>query len=189
MIIAVGGQAGSGKSTIARIVAEKLGYRYYYMGGLRRKMAQDRGMTLHQLNALGENEAWTDQEVDEYQKQLAQKEDNFVIDGRTSFHFIPNAVKLFIDVDPRIGAERVYRDLQKKDDQRNEDAKLNSVEAVLESHRQRMASDILRYKKYYGIDVYDTKKYDYVLDTSTLTVPECCEKVLEFIKKTRTGKS
>lgn len=183
MIITVGGRPGSGKSTVARFIAEKLGYRYYYMGGLRRNMAQERGLTLRELNALGEKESWTDKEVDEYQKKLGTTEDNFVIDGRMSFFFIPHALKLFIDVAPRIGAERVYRDLQKADNQRNEDGSLTSVDAVLESHQNRLASDSKRYQQYYGIDVYDTKQYDYVLDTSSLTIPEACEKVLDFIKK------
>ncbi len=93
LIISISGKAGSGKSTVSRLLAKNLGFRHYSMGDLRRKMAAGRGMTLAELNSLGEKEGFTDREVDEYQKKLGIKETNFVIDGRTSFHFIPHSVK------------------------------------------------------------------------------------------------
>ena len=185
MIITIGGKPGSGKSTLAKLLAKKLGYAYYYMGGMRRKMAEERGITLHQLNTLGEREEWTDKEVDEYQRTLGQREDNFVIDGRTSYHFIPHALKIFIDVNPRVGAERVLHDVQKKDEQRtDEDKGLTTVDAVMKSHDARVASDRVRYNKYYGIDVYDTSHYDFVLDTSAYDVETSFKKLHAFVLKT-----
>ncbi|MFH1364907.1 MAG: AAA family ATPase, partial [Candidatus Aenigmatarchaeota archaeon] len=89
MIISICGISGSGKSTISKLLAERLGYKHYSIGEIRRKMAVDRGMTLAELNKLGEKEDFTDKEVDKFQEELGKKEDNFVIDGRTSFHFIP----------------------------------------------------------------------------------------------------
>lgn len=182
MIISIGGKPGSGKSTLAKLLASRLGYAHYYIGGLRRKMAEERGMTLQELNALGETESWTDSEVDEYQKKLGETEDNFIIEGRTSFFLIPHSLKIFIDVDERVGAERVYHDLQLPDNARNEDAHLDSVEAVLRSHHKRIASDRARYEKYYGIDVYDPKHYDFILDTSTLDVDSSFQTLWAFIE-------
>ncbi len=181
MIISISGKPGSGKSTLASKLAEKIGYTHYYMGGLRRKMAEDRGMTLQELNALGEKEAWTDGEVDEYQKELAKKEDNFIIEGRTSFFLIPQSLKIFIDVDERDGAERVFHDLQQPGNTRNEDHHLGSADEVLQSHHKRMASDRARYKKYYAVDVYDPKHYDFVLNTSGLTVEQSFGKLYDYI--------
>lgn len=185
MIISIGGKPGSGKSTLAKMLAERLGYTRYYMGGLRRKMAEERGMTLQELNALGEKEAWTDAEVDLYQKKLGQTEDDFIIEGRTSFFLIPQSLKIFIDVDEHVGAERVYRDLNLPNNERNEDSHLDSVNAVLASHHKRMASDRARYQKYYNVDVYDPKQYDFVLDTSTMTIEESFEKLFSYITKRR----
>lgn len=182
MIISIGGKPGSGKSTLAKMLAKKLGYRRYYIGGLRRKMAEDRGMTLQELNSLGEKESWTDREVDEYQRKLGETEDHFIIEGRTSFFIIPHSLKIFIDVDERIGAERVFRDLQLPHNARNEDTKLDSVDAVLASHRKRMASDRKRYTAYYGIDVYDPRHYDFVLDTSPLDVKASFRALWAFIE-------
>ena len=183
MIISISGKPGSGKSTLGKMLAEKLDYKHYYVGGMRRLMARERGLTLEELNALGEREGWTDQQVDEYQKELAVREDNFVIEGRTSFYFIPESLKIFIDVGPEEGARRVYLELQDQKNTRNEAKNLDSIEAVLESHKKRIASDTLRYKKYYDIDVGASSHYDLVLDTTDLTIAQAFEKLYAFVAK------
>mgnify|MGYP003822174167 FL=1 len=53
MIISLSGAGGSGKSTIAMKLADKLGWPRYYIGGLRREMAARRGLTLAEYNKLG----------------------------------------------------------------------------------------------------------------------------------------
>ena len=108
MIITISGMPGSGKSTIAKILAQKLGYKHYSIGDLRGKMALDRHLTIDELNELGKREGWTDREPDEYQKKLGHEEDNFVIDSRLGFYFIPHSFKLFLTVDPEVAAERIF---------------------------------------------------------------------------------
>ena len=181
MIISIGGPGGSGKSTIAKMLAEKLGWPRYYIGGMRREAAQKRGITLAEYNKLGETDPSTDLEVDKYQEELGKKEDDFVIEGRTSWHFIPHSLKIYIDVDQKIAAGRIFSDLQ-KNGSRNEDAELRSVDDVLESIKKRHASDIVRYDKYFGIDVFDHKNYDFIVDTSNLTKEESFEKAYEFVR-------
>ena len=90
MIITINGTPGSGKSTVAKFLAKKLKLRHYSMCDLRRKMALEKGMTIDELNKIGEKEAWTDKDADNCQKKLGKKEDNFIIDGRLSWFFIPN---------------------------------------------------------------------------------------------------
>ena len=70
MIISFCGAEGAGKSTIAQMLAEKLGWPRYYMGGLRRQKARERGLSLEESNKLGESAPSTDLEVDMYQKEL-----------------------------------------------------------------------------------------------------------------------
>jgi len=110
MIITICGQAGSGKSSIARVLAKRLGYKHYSMGDMRRKMAAERGITLAEFNKLGEKEDFTDREVDEYQAQLGKKEDSFVVDGRTSWYLISQSVKVYLIADIKSRAKRVFRD-------------------------------------------------------------------------------
>ncbi|MCX6797924.1 MAG: AAA family ATPase [Candidatus Falkowbacteria bacterium] len=60
MIISISGNHGSGKSTIAESLADKLNWPRYYMGGLRRAAAKKRGLTLAEYNKLGEVDPKTD---------------------------------------------------------------------------------------------------------------------------------
>lgn len=180
MIITIGGKPGSGKSTLAKMLAAALGYAHYDMGSMRREMARKKGMTLQEFNILGEKETWTDEEVDQYQKRLGQEQDNLVVEGRMSFFFIPHSLKVFIDVDLRTGAQRVFMELQKST-ARNEDTNLKSVQAVFESHRKRIESDSARYQKYYHTNVYDTQHYDYVLDTSDLNIQQAFDALNSFV--------
>ena len=185
MIISFNGPEGSGKSTLAKKLAETLGWPRYYMGGLRRKMAKERGLTLEEYNKLGETDPTTDKEVDDYQKKLGETEDNFIIEGRTSWFFIPHSLKLYIDVEDTIAAARIWKDLKENADKRNEGKNLDSVADVLKSIRRRQKSDIIRYKKYYQIDVHDKSHYDFIINTSNLSADEAFAEIMGFIQKAR----
>ena len=176
MIISISGKPGSGKSTVAQKVADKLGYKRYYIGGLRREAARKRGMTIEEYNKLGETDPSTDKEVDEYQERLGLEKDDFVIEGRTSFLFIPHSLKVYLDVDLKEAARRIHDD-EKKGGGRNERT-FRTVEETEQNLKDRIASDRRRYKKYYGTDCYDTANYDVVVDTTHLTPDEAVEKVL-----------
>lgn len=182
MIISIAGTPGSGKTTIAKILSRKLGYRSYDMGGLRRKMARERGMTLAEFNRLGEQEAFTDQEVDDYQKKLGQEEDNFIIQGRTSFFFIPRSIKVFIHADPDVGAERIWNDLRTNPAERNE-GRVRSLAELRRIIAARIQSDNRRYRKYYNIDVHDPAHYDLVIDSTHRTATEVAGMIIDFINK------
>lgn len=181
MIISISGTAGSGKSTTSKMLAEKLGWPRYYIGGLRRQKAKEKGLTLAQYNKLGETDPSTDTEVDLYQKKLGETKDNFIIEGRTSWRFIPHSLKIYLDVERKEGAKRIYNELAEKD-KRNEDKNLYTLENVIKSIEKREASDKKRYKKYFQIDAYDKNNYDFVLDTTDLSPKQVFDKVYSFIK-------
>ncbi|MCX6715149.1 MAG: cytidylate kinase family protein [Candidatus Uhrbacteria bacterium] len=170
MIITITGLPGSGKTTVVKQLSQILGVPWYSVGNLRGKMAEERGMTIDEFNALGETEAFTDKEVDDYQAKLGASAESFVIDGRLSWHFIPNSFKVFLDVDPDIGAQRIYSASQKGE--RDDEKAYTSVDEVKHHIHERVASDVRRYKKYYGIDFLDKSNYDLVLDTTNLTIEE-----------------
>jgi cytidylate kinase len=188
MMISITGVPGSGKSTIAEMLSRKFNLKRFYIGEMRRKMAQERGMTLEEFNALGEKDISTDREVDEYQTKLGETEDDFIIEGRTSFYFIPDSIKLFIDVDLKEGARRIFYASQEEKSKRNEKS-YSSIDDVLEEIKERMASDRKRYRQYYGLEnCYDRKHFDYVIDTTKLTPQQAFNKILEFINEYNAGK-
>ncbi len=180
MIITISGKPGSGKTTVGNMLAKHLGYDEYDIGIFRREMARRRGMTIAEYNTFGETNPITDTEADEYQRELGQTRDNFVVQGRTSFHFIPHSIKLFLDVDTEVGAKRIWKDLQSDPDKRNE-GKYASLQEVIDSIPKRIASDTKRYQQYYSIDVSDKSHYDLWLDTSEMTAQQTFDAIVEFL--------
>lgn len=175
MIITISGEAGSGKTTIGKNLAKILNYNFYSMGDLRGKMATERGITIDELNKLGEKEGWTDKIVDDYQKKLGEKEDDFVIEGRLSWFFIPHSKKIFLYVNPQIGAERVF--LNPREDEK----KVRTIEEMVDYISQRRNSDIKRYQKYYRINPYEEKNYDLFIDTSKKNTKEILAEILKKV--------
>ncbi len=186
MIITISGTPGSGKSTLAKMLAAKLNYPYLYMGGFRREVARRHGLTLAEFNSVGETEAWTDLEADDYLRTEVAKQKNAIVDSRLAFHFIPNSLKIFVAVAEPVGAERIYGALQKNPAKRNEGLSLNSSTEVATANRQRIASDRLRYLKYYNVDYLEPKNYDLVVDTTNLTPEQGFTVLWQFVVKHQT---
>ncbi len=181
MIVSYNGDLGAGKSTIAKKVAKELGLKHYYMGQILRDMSKEKGMTFLDFMKLAETDSSIDKEIDDYVKKLGQEEDNFVIESRTAWFFIPNSIKIYLKVNETEGTRRIYKELQGKN-KRNEE--LKSFKGVLADCRRRIFSEQKRYKKYYNFDIQDLENYDFILDTTDLNPEEVLEKNLEFLKKT-----
>ena len=89
MIITISGIAGSGKSTVAKLLAKKLNYKHYSIGDFMRQIAKERKLTLLELSKQAEKDNSIDKELDKKQIELGKTKDNFVIDSRLGFHFCP----------------------------------------------------------------------------------------------------
>lgn len=175
MVITLSGVPGSGKSTVGKLVAQKLGYEYFSMGNLRGKMAIDKGLTIDELNRLGEKEDWTDRQADDYQKELGKTKDNLVVEGRLSWHFIPQSFKVFLTVDINEAARRTLQNPEERPDEK----KITSLAEAKKVAEERLASDKKRYLQYYGLDYTDPKNYDLVIDTTNTPAEEIARQIID----------
>lgn len=181
MIISIAGAIGSGKSTIGKMLAEKINWPRYNMGDVWRELARQKGVTLAELQKLSEAELNTDQEIDEYVKKLGETGDNFVIEGRMAWHFIPYSLKIYLDVSEDEAARRIFSELPIRNESK-EDKYLETYEDVLSSIKDRKNRDLFRYQKYYNINPFELNNYDLAIDTTSLSVQEVFAKVLNFVK-------
>ncbi len=181
MIITLTGLPGAGKSTIAKLLSERLNMPWYSMGDLRGKLAAERGMTIDEFNQLGEKEAFTDHDIDAYQTKLGKEQDDLIIDGRLSWHFIPHSFKIFLDVNEDEAARRIFE--ASKQGLRTDEKPYVSAEEVKQRVRDRLASDQKRYQQYYNLDYLDRHNYDLVLDTTTMTPESIIQAILDKMKE------
>lgn len=181
MIITIGGTPGSGKSSVGIRISERLGLKRYYMGQVLRDKAREKGMTLQEYLESGEEDDSVDREVDEYQRDLGENSDDFVIEGRTSFIMIPHAIKVFLKTDLDTAARRIFNDMKEKAKERNE-GMVESFEQMKAELERRMRTDRKRYHKYYGVDAFDEKNFDIVVDTTDISIDQAVETVLQRIR-------
>ena len=173
MLITISGVPGSGKTTVAKLLADRLGVPHVYAGDLFRQEAKRRGLTLEQFNDLCERDHSIDRQLDAAMEKRA-REGNVVLEGRLAGYLAAenrlDALKVWLDASDEVRARRVAQ---------REGA---DWRAVLEQNRIRHGSDAKRYKAIYGYDLADTGVYDVVLSTDDRT-PEAL--VQELVREAR----
>jgi cytidylate kinase len=182
MKITLSGLPGSGKSTVGKALAKKLGLKHVSAGDFMREMAKERGISLLELGKIAEKDRSIDEEIDKRTVEFGKTNNNFVMDGRLAWHFIPSSIKVFLAVSLEEGARRIFNDISQLG-RRAEEKENLSVEKVKENIESREKSEQLRYKQYYNIDYADSQNYDIVVDTTKLKPEEAVGIIAAFAKK------
>ncbi len=182
MKITISGTLGSGKSTVAKIVAKQLKYNYYYTGNLMRVLAEKKGLTLVEFTELRENNPTINLELDEYQKKIGKNEDNFVLDGHLGFLFVPDSIKIFLKCSPVVAAARIQKSIKEGDDQRLQEGLKDDEKSILEILKKRNEAENKQYKTLYNINFEDETHYDLVINTTNISPQEVCDRIIEFAK-------
>jgi cytidylate kinase len=170
-IIALSGDIGGGKSSVAIALKALTGYEIIGTGTIQRAIAQKRGLTTLELNKISATDRSIDDEIDNFVIELGKTSDRLIIDSRLAWHFIPTAFKVFLSVNPRVGAERVFN--AARHDEHNP-----SLEMTLENNAKRQALEHERFHALYNITLREFSNYDLVVDTSE----EAPERIAEQIK-------
>lgn len=182
-IITIAGKPGSGKSSTAKLLAERLGYDHFSSGDLFREIARNRGQNVKQANLDAEGKKLDDDNIDHLVDQrlrdIGQHENNKVIDSRTAWHWIPDAFKVFIDLDLTIAAERIIDSMQDADvaGERNEHIPTSSEKYAVELE-ERLQSEARRYDGQYGINPYVLSNYNLVVNSGNQTLEEVTNEIL-----------
>ncbi len=172
--ITITGSLGSGKSTIAKLLAQKLGYIHYSTGDAQRKIAAQYHMTTLELNQLADTDPSIDQQIDSVFNQLEESNQLYAIDSRMAWFFMPKSFKVKLTVEPKTAALRILNDTS-----RSGEKKYKTIDDALEATMNRRTSEIERFKKTYGVDIEDPNNFDMVIDTTDLTPQEVCDIILK----------
>ena len=163
-LITVTGHPGAGKSTACKKLADEMGWEYFYTGMVMRKLGEDMGISIAEINKLAETDKSIDEKVDAVYAGLAKSERPLVIDARLAWHFLPNSFKVRFEVPVSIGAQRVLgADKRLGEQYRDLPTAMHTMAARRESER-------VHYRNSYGIqNVEDYNHFDLVLDTAYST--------------------
>jgi len=173
-MISIAGDLGSGKSTIAKRLAETLNYEYFSTGILFRTLAAERGMDALQLNYHSETDLSIDKYIDDNLRAINDGSDSrYILDSRMAWFFVPKSFKIYATVKPEIAAQRVSSD---KDRFGEPDA--TDLQERVKTLLERQNVENRRYKSIYDVDCGDLSNYDFVIDTSDSSVEELVNQIL-----------
>ncbi|MDR0946010.1 MAG: cytidylate kinase family protein, partial [Bifidobacteriaceae bacterium] len=170
--ITISGDLGSGKSSAAQALAERLGFETLSTGALQRRMAASHGLSTLDVNHLAEKDLSIDDKIDGTTVRVAREATApIVFDSRMAWHFVPGALKVRLVVDPFQAAQRVYG---------REGQAAESYASLTESLHgivERARSESRRFLGRYGVDVAALHNFDLVVDTSALPVEGVVDRV------------
>lgn len=174
MRITLSGDLGSGKSSVGRLLAARLNAPHFSAGTLFREIGQISNLDALNTNLAAENNAAIDHAVDGRTLELDKLHESFVIDSRMAWHFVTNAIKVYLSASPVTAAERIVSDKSRSTEA------YESVAAAIVALDQRRESEVKRYKKLYGVDISDIGNYDIVIVTDDARVEEVTDLILQF---------
>lgn len=176
MLITISGLSGSGKSTAAKGLSERLGIPTVDIGQIFRAMAKKRGMDVVAFGKYVEEHPEIDRELDAAMVRKARRDGDLILQGRlaglmTAKEGLP-AVRVWIAASSRVRASRVAR------------RQGVSYKAAMAEISRRDRDNLVRYRQTYGLDLNDLSIYDIVVRTDNLTLEEvvsCLVKELSHV--------
>ena len=167
MIITIGGLAGTGTSTTAKILSQEINIPFISAGDVFRQMAVENNMTLLEFSEFAEGNDNIDKALDKRQAEIANNSENLIVEGRISAFFVNADYRIWLKAPDNVRAERIsYR----------EDKSLDTVKQEI---AERTASERKRYMEIHDIDIDNLDIYDLIINTDTFNI----ESTVNIIKK------
>ena len=173
-IITIAGDHASGQGSLADTLSRDLGYEIYRNGQYVRKLAKEMGMDIVEFQEYLNSHEELDRQIEKSASDYAKTHDNLVVDAKLGWYVIPDSFKIYLKVDIKKAAERVFNDKKRKDTEF-----FDTIEEVEKKIIYRHNEENNRWFKTYGVNRDDMSNYDFVLDTTNLSIEETNDIVLE----------
>lgn len=155
MLITISGPPGGGKTTVATAIADTFGLEHVSGGDIFRSLAEERGYSLVEFNALAEEDDSIDRDLDRRLRETARERDNLVLESRLSGWLAGDYadLRVWLDAPLDVRSSRVA------------DREGTDPETARQETKAREDSEKRRYRQYYGIDFSDQSIYDLAVNT------------------------
>ncbi|WP_280585772.1 (d)CMP kinase [Halorubrum sp. Boch-26] len=156
MLITVSGPPGSGKSTNAAGLADRLGVEHVSGGDIFREMAAEHDMTPVEFNEFAEEEPQFDRRLDGRLREIAATRDELVLESRLAGWLAADHAdfRFWFDAPLSVRAERIA------------DREGKPVDRARTETERREESERKRYRELYGVDIDDLSIYDAAYNTA-----------------------
>jgi CMP/dCMP kinase len=155
MRITVSGLPGSGTTSLSRYLAEHHGFDMISAGEVFRQLAREHNMELAEFGRLAEEDPSYDKMIDARQKEIAETQNNIIVEGRLSGWMVPQAdLKIWLHAPIGCRIKRIASRDQVGDE--------NTAEKLT---LEREACEAGRYRSYYDIDINNLLIYHLALDS------------------------
>ncbi len=174
LTIAVSGEHGAGKSTVARALAEAFDLRYVSAGMIFRRLAEEHNKTLAEFGLIAEQDYKIDRAIDDRTREEAARGD-VVLDAYIAGWVARDLadIKIYVYAPLEVRVRRIAEREQRP------------FEEVMEETLAREESQKKRFQDFYGIDVGAIRLFDLVLNTARWdaegTVAICVEAVENYL--------
>lgn len=177
--IILSGLAGSGKSSVGKELAHRLGYSFRSAGFYAREEARKQGITIQELQVQLEKEPEFDRQLDDQLVAWGKSTDCWVMDYRLGFALLPQASSIYLVVEDAEAARRIGMASRSEEFSGKE-----TIDRMLTSIRERNKNMQSRLRRLYGVDFTDTSEYNHIIPTDGLTVEQVTDTILLKLQET-----
>lgn len=162
--IAISGDIGSGKSSVARILSRRTGLELISAGEIQRTIATVKGVTTLELNHLTQQQSNYDTLINELLAELGHTGTSMIFDSRLAWLFVPCSLKIYLSVDIDVAARRLFTGRNSTTEH------YETIDETRSAIQERAGSERKRFLNRYGVDIACMDNYDIVVETSDTSV-------------------
>lgn len=177
-IISLAGDLGSGKSTVASLICEKLNYPIHRNGDYFRKLGMEMGMSVTEFNEYVKEHPEIDNEIEKSARKAADENEKLIIDARLGWYAVPESFKVYLAVDINEAARRAFNDENRKNSEN-----FKTLEEQKNDLEKRFKLENERYYTVYGVHKEDKSNYDFILDTTNINKEEVVEIIIKAFEE------
>jgi cytidylate kinase len=182
MLITFAGLHGTGKTTVAKLLATNLGLKHVSTGQIFRRMADERGMDLVEFSSHAVDHPEIDFELDRRVMAIGLEGD-VVLDGQLCWYFLKDVAdwKILLTCDDETRINRIF---EREHEYRGDAV---TIDGIREETFGREGIEQQRYKEIYAIDLSDQEflqeNHDLVIDTTNLNAEQVLDEIIQAIGK------
>ena len=158
--LTLSGDLGSGKTSVARQLAQHLNMKVYSTGELHRQIAAELSQSALEANRTAEIDDSIDRRIDGLTIELGRGRVPMIFDSRMAWHMVEDALRVHLLVDAKEAARRVLNRAATAVE------RYASLAEASEGLKERSSVERRRFSAKYGVDILALKNYDLIVDTT-----------------------